>query len=88
MFRAKVTVMFKKNVLDPQGAAVERAVKSRAAGDISFPEVSSVRVGKVVELIVQGEDARSAGEKVKILAGRVLANPVMEDYAVEVEPLP
>jgi phosphoribosylformylglycinamidine synthase len=87
-FKAKVTVMFRKSILDPQGAAVERAVKSHAGGDISFPGVSSVRVGKVVELILSGSDAESVAGKVKALSDRVLANPVMEEYTVDVEPLP
>lgn len=84
-YKAKVTVMFRKSILDPQGAAIERAVKS-VEGDISFPDVSSVRVGKVVELIVDGTDAKTVEDKAKILADRVLANPVMEQYVVEVEP--
>jgi phosphoribosylformylglycinamidine synthase len=84
-FKAKVTVMFRKSILDPQGAAIERAVKSHVEGDLSFPDVSSVRVGKVVELTMDGTDAESVSEKVKTLADRVLANPVMEEYTVEVE---
>jgi phosphoribosylformylglycinamidine synthase len=84
VFKVKVTVMFRKSVLDPQGAAVERALKG---GGISFPEVSSVRVGKVVELMMSGTDARSVEERARLLADRILANPVMEEYAVEVEPL-
>ncbi|MDR1977702.1 MAG: phosphoribosylformylglycinamidine synthase subunit PurS [Synergistaceae bacterium] len=86
-FKAKVTVMFRKSILDPQGAAVERALKSHAGGDISFPDISSVRVGKVVELTVDGTSAESVKEKVKVLADRILANPVMEEYTVDVEPL-
>jgi phosphoribosylformylglycinamidine synthase len=88
-FKAKVTVMFRGSILDPQGAAVERALKSYAGGEgeISFLEISSVRVGKVIELTVGGSDAGSVKEKVKILADRILANPVMEEYTVAVEPL-
>ena len=87
MFKAQVTVMFRKSVLDPQGAAVERALKSHAGDDISFPDISSVRVGKVVELTLAGPDARTVEEKVRKLADRILANPVMEEYSVSVEPL-
>jgi phosphoribosylformylglycinamidine synthase len=96
MFKAKVTVMFRKSILDPQGAAVERALKSQSqagggSSGIALPDLSSVRVGKVVELILDGTDAGSVEEveeKVKILADRILANPVMEEYTVDVEPLP
>jgi phosphoribosylformylglycinamidine synthase len=100
-FKAKVTVMFRKSILDPQGAAVERALKSHTGEEISFHETSlpetggpetceiaSVRVGKLFELTVTGADAKSVEEKVKILADRILANPVMEEYTVTVEPLP
>ena len=86
-FKAKVTVMFRKSVLDPQGAAIERALKSHANDDISLPDVASVRVGKVFELILSGPDAKTVEEKVAALADKMLANPVMEEYAVSVEPL-
>ncbi len=84
MFKAKVTVMFKKSVLDPQGAALERALKSMDTGDTA---VTSVRVGKVIELTLPGTDAGSVERTVAALADRLLANPVMEEYTVSVEPL-
>ncbi len=84
MFKAKVTVMFKKSVLDPQGAALERALKSMDTGDTA---VTSVRVGKVIELTLPGTDAGSIERTVAALADRLLANPVMEEYTVSVEPL-
>ena len=87
MFKAKVTVMLKKSVLDPQGAAIERALKSHGGDDLAFPGISSVRVGKVIELTVDGKDAKSVEEQVRTLADRILTNPVMEEYAVSVEPL-
>ena len=84
MFKAKVTVIFKKSVLDPQGAALERALKSMETGDAA---ITSVRVGKVIELTLPGTDAGSVGRAVAALADRLLANPVMEEYTVSVEPL-
>ena len=87
MFKAKVTVMLKKSVLDPQGAAIERALKAHGNENLAFPDVSSVRVGKVIELTVDGKDAKSVEEEIRTLADRILANPVMEEYAVSVEPL-
>jgi phosphoribosylformylglycinamidine synthase len=75
--------MFRKSILDPQGAAVERALKAHEGG----AGISSVRVGKVIDLTVEGPDAGSVEEKVKVLADRLLANPVMEEYTVRVEPL-
>jgi phosphoribosylformylglycinamidine synthase len=75
--------MFRKSILDPQGAAVERALKAHSAGI----DISSVRVGKVIELIVDAGSVEEVEEKVKVLADRILANPVMEEYTVHVEPL-
>jgi phosphoribosylformylglycinamidine synthase len=83
-YKAKVTVMFRKSILDPQGAAVERALKAHSAGS----GISSVRVGKVIELTVDGPSEESVQEKMKVLADHILANPVMEEYTVQVEPLP
>jgi phosphoribosylformylglycinamidine synthase len=83
-FKAKVTVMFRKSILDPQGAAVERALKAHEGG----ADISSVRVGKVIDLTLDGPDAESVEKKVRVLADRLLANPVMEEYTVHVEPLP
>lgn len=87
MFKAKVTVMLKKSVLDPQGAAIERALKTRGSDGLAFPDVSSVRVGKVFELTVDGKDLKSVEEEVRTLADRILANPITEEYGVSVEPL-
>jgi phosphoribosylformylglycinamidine synthase len=83
MYKATVTVMLKRSVLDPQGAAVERALKS-----LGNDEVTSVRMGKVVELIFEDSSAERVETKVKALADKILANPVMEEYTVEVERLP
>ncbi|MDR2178822.1 MAG: phosphoribosylformylglycinamidine synthase subunit PurS [Synergistaceae bacterium] len=82
-YQAKVTVMFRKSILDPQGAAVERALKAHSEGI----DISSVRVGKVIELMVDGPGPDIVEEKVKVLADRILANPVMEEYTVQVESL-
>jgi phosphoribosylformylglycinamidine synthase len=79
--------MFRKSILDPQGAAVERALKAYECEYGGGADISSVRVGKVIELTVDGPDPKSVEEKVKVLADRILANPVMEEYAVHVEPL-
>ena len=73
--RARVTVRLKSAVLDPQGEAIERALKG-----LGFTGVANVRVGKIVELDVDAADTKRLGE----MADQLLANPVIEDYAVEV----
>lgn len=80
MFKATVTVMLKKSVLDPQGAAVERALKSYGRSGLE-----SVRIGKVIELMLEGESAASVQNLVSEWADKLLANPIMENYSVSVE---
>ena len=80
-FKAIVTVMLKKSVLDPQGAAVERALKSHGRSGLQ-----SVRIGKVVELALEGPDQKTVEDQAAKWAAQLLANPVMENYTVRVEP--
>jgi phosphoribosylformylglycinamidine synthase len=81
-FKAKVTVMLKKSVLDPQGAAVERALKSHG-----YSGLESVRVGKVIEIEMDGADAASVEKLAAEWADQLLANPIMETYSISVEAL-
>ena len=77
MARYVVDVMPKREILDPQGKAVLGALPR-----LGFGGVSDVRQGKRFEIEVEGDpDA----EQMQLLADRLLANPVIEDYAVRVE---
>jgi len=76
--RVAVDVMLKREILDPQGQAVERALPA-----LGFSGVSDVRVGKHVELTVQDGDAEAAAGAV---AEALLANPVIEEFTVCVMP--
>ena len=76
MARIAVDVMLKPEILDPQGQAVLRALPS-----LGFEQVTSVRQGKHFELEVSGDDAVAVAEKV---AAMLLANPVIEDFVVNV----
>jgi len=70
-----VDVMLKPEILDPQGQAIQRALPS-----LGFDSVTSVRQGKHFEVeIADGEDATAVVDKI---AATLLANPVIEDYAV------
>ena len=81
LFKAEVKVMLKEKVLDPQGAAVERALASHGN-----EAISSVRIGKVIELTLEGVDQKSVEAKVAAWADSFLANPIMENYTVSVVP--
>lgn len=78
MARVAVDVMLKREILDPQGQAVERALPA-----LGFSGVTDVRIGKHVELTVQDGDAEAAAGAV---AESLLANPVIEEFTVRVLP--
>jgi phosphoribosylformylglycinamidine synthase PurS subunit len=73
-----VDVMLKPEILDPQGQAIQRALPS-----LGFDSVTSVRQGKhfELELDANGEDALATADKI---AATLLANPVIEDFTVQV----
>jgi phosphoribosylformylglycinamidine synthase len=81
-FKAAVKVMLKPSVLDPQGATLERALKS-----MGHQNVASIRVGKLIELVLDDENEQKAGAAVSAWADELLANPVMENYSFTIEPL-
>ena len=77
--RAKVTVMPKKSVLDPQGVAVRDAIAHHG-----FPQVASVRIGKFMEIEIAdaGTDAEA---RLHEICKDLLSNPVIEDYELTIE---
>jgi len=77
--KARVTVTLKTGILDPQGKAIEGALKSLGIGG-----VASVRQGKVFDIEVEGGDRSQAEAALKHAAEKLLANTVIENYRVEV----
>jgi len=77
--KARVTVMLKNGVLDPQGEAVRHAL-----GALGFDGVEGVRQGKVIELDLAETDADAAKASVTEMCEKLLANTVIESYAVEI----
>lgn len=77
--KARVTVMLKNGVLDPQGEAVRHAL-----GTLGFAGVEGVRQGKVIELDLAETDAAKAETSVKAMCEKLLANTVIESYRVEI----
>ena len=78
MARARVYVTLKKSVFDPQGKTIHDALRS-----LGYASVGDVRQGKFFEVVLEGlegEDARKAADEI---ARRVLSNPVIESYRVE-----
>lgn len=76
--KARVHVMLKTGVLDPQGEAVRHAL-----GALGFQGVEAVRQGKVIELDLTETDRAAAEAAVKAMCEKLLANTVIERYEVE-----
>ncbi len=77
-FRAQVVVRLKPGLLDPQGKAVEGSLPA-----MGWRNVAHVRVGKQIEFDLEAPDERSAAAQVNDMAARLLSNPVIEVYEVE-----
>jgi len=78
--KARVHVMLKPGVLDPQGKAIGHALAS-----LGFAGVNDVRQGKVIELDLAETDTARARGTVKAMCEKLLANTVIETYAIEIK---
>ncbi|WP_294645183.1 phosphoribosylformylglycinamidine synthase subunit PurS [uncultured Aureimonas sp.] len=78
MIKARIVVTLKNGVLDPQGKAIEGAL-----GTLGFDGVSGVRQGKVFDVEVDGADRAKAEADLKAMCEKLLANTVIENYAIE-----
>lgn len=76
--KARVTVTLKNGVLDPQGKAIEGAL-----GGLGFDGIGGVRQGKVFDVELDGRDADSARADLTAMCEKLLANTVIEDYAID-----
>ncbi|HVE75354.1 MAG TPA: phosphoribosylformylglycinamidine synthase subunit PurS [Actinomycetota bacterium] len=77
-FRFAVDVMPKKEISDPQGQTVERALPS-----LGYPGISQVRVGKRITLEVEADSEDAARDLLERASERVLSNPVIEEFEIE-----
>lgn len=79
MFKAKIFVTLKQGVLDPQGEAVKNSLHV-----LGYREVEQVRIGKYIEIQLDGQDKEQALKKLAEMSDKLLANPVIEDFRVEI----
>jgi phosphoribosylformylglycinamidine synthase len=77
--KAKVYVTLKNGVLDPQGKAVMGALKNRG-----FGEVTDVRIGRFIELAIDGGSGAEERDRIREMCEKLLANTVIEDFRIEV----
>ena len=81
--KARVHVRLKSGVLDPQGKAIGNALAA-----LGFTGIGEVRQGKLIELDLTETDPGRVREQVEAMCRELLANPVIEDYAIEFVPPP
>jgi phosphoribosylformylglycinamidine synthase len=79
--KVRVQVMLKPGVLDPQGKAIGNALAA-----LGFAGIGEVRQGKLIELDLAETDPARTRQQVDAMCRRLLANPVIEDYAIEILP--
>ena len=80
--KALVKVTLKSDVLDPQGKAIRSA-----CAQLGYQAIESVRQGKLFEISLAASSEAEARRLLEELAGKLLANPVIEDYAIlKIEP--
>jgi phosphoribosylformylglycinamidine synthase len=78
--KAKVCITLKAGLLDAQGKTIKSALES-----LGFKGVQDVRMGKYVEIDLNGARAASAKRDVERMCAKLLANPVIETYRIDVE---
>lgn len=77
--KVRVSINRRAEIADPEGATVRRALH-----DLGFDEVGEVRMNRVIHLEVTGDDAAVVNARVEEMCRRLLANPVLEDFEIEV----
>lgn len=79
LYQAKVYVTLRPSVLDPAGTAVRSGLSH-----MGYDNVSKVRIGKYIELDLTAESEASAQQQLDKICDQLLANPVIEDYCIEI----
>jgi phosphoribosylformylglycinamidine synthase len=76
--KARITIMLKNGVLDPQGRAIAHALHS-----LGFESVEDVRQGKLIEVQLKASDEGAARKELDAMCRQLLANTIIENYRVE-----
>jgi phosphoribosylformylglycinamidine synthase subunit PurS len=78
--KVTVTVDRRPEIADPEGTTVKRALH-----ELGFTEATSVRMDRVIHIDVDGDDPAAVKARVEDMCRQLLTNPVLEDFAVQVE---
>lgn len=76
--KAVIKVSLKKGILDPQGKTVNNALHH-----LGFKTFQNVRIGKLIELQINGNNKEEAAQKIEDACKKLLANPIIEDFTYE-----
>ena len=79
-FQARVLVRLRPSVLDPAGEAARGA-----ASRLGVEGISKLRIGKAVDVELEAADANDAQKQLELLSDRLFANPVIEDWSLELQ---
>ena len=79
-YKVHVRIVPRAGLLDPQGQAVEHALTA-----LGFKEAGNVRIGRAIELSIDAKSPDEAKKSARAMCDKLLANPVTEDYLVDVE---
>ena len=77
--KARIKIMLKNGVLEPQGEAIKHALNN-----IGFESVTGVRQGKVIELEIDGSDKGQVRAELDKMCNKLLANTVIENFEIEI----
>ena len=80
MYQAQIKITLKKTVADPQGLTVKHALES-----LDFAGLNEVRMGKFISIQLKAKDKEQAKAQAEDMCKKLLANPIIEDYAVEIQ---
>lgn len=79
MYKANIYVTLKEGVLDPQGGAVKKSLHV-----LGYSKVEEVRIGKFIEVWLDADNKETARRQLEEISDQLLANPVIENYRVEI----
>lgn len=81
-YHARIYVTLRPSVLDPAGTAVRSGLEH-----MGYHDVESVRIGKYIEVTLNAADENQARQQLDAMCDRLLANPVIENYRIEIDSL-
>lgn len=80
IFYVSVEIMLKKNILDPQGKVIEQTLRS-----LGFTDTQGVRMGKLIQLNIKGNNREDARKKAEAMCKKILVNSIIEEYRIKID---